>query len=327
MSEIRHDWTSEELQELYDLPLMKLISKAHAIHSCYHNQQEIQVCHLISIKTGGCPENCKYCAQSSYYQTEVAAQRPLSYEEVYQMAKRAIDQGVTRICLGAAWRNIRDGKSFDQVLQMIKDIAGLGVEVCCTLGMLKEHQAQQLKEAGLCAYNHNLDTSEAFYPQIITTRTYQDRLQTLDIIEKTGIQVCCGGILGMGESINDRLDLLLTLSRRSTHPESVPINRLSPVPGTPLENQAIVSFWEMLRIIAVARIVMPQSQVRLAAGRINMSHEQHALCFFAGANSIFFGERMLTVAVANTPIDQDEEMFQILGLKKRTAASQTYAKA
>ncbi len=314
---IRYDWTIEELKELYAMPLLELITKANLLHNQFHKTGEVQVCSLISIKTGGCSEDCKYCAQSSRYQTSVSAEPMMKYETVLNEAKKAIGRGATRVCLGAAWREVRDSKQFEEILQMVKGITDLGVEVCCTLGMLKEHQAERLKEAGLYAYNHNLDSSEKFYKTIITTRTYQDRLNTLDIAEKANLSVCCGGILGMGEDPIDRLELLLTLCKRNPHPESVPINRLTQIPGTPLENQPQISIWEMIRAIAVARLVLPEAMVRLSAGRIEMSHEQQALCFLAGANSIFAGEKLLTVA--NTPVDKDEEMFQLLGLQKRPA--------
>lgn len=314
---IRHDWTIEELKDLHAMPLLELISKSNHLHYQFHNPAEVQVCSLISIKTGGCSEDCKYCAQSSRYQTSVFAQPMMQYEAVLNEAKKAAERGATRICLGAAWKEVRDSKQFEEVLQMVKGITNLGVEVCCTLGMLKKRQAERLKEAGLYAYNHNLDSSEKFYKTIITTRTYKDRLNTLDIVEKASLSVCCGGILGMGEELLDRLELLLTLCKRTPHPESIPINRLSQIPGTPLEDQPKISIWEMVRFIAVARIVLPESMIRLSAGRIEMSHEQQALCFLAGANSIFAGEKLLTVA--NTPIDRDEEMFQLLGLKKRPA--------
>ncbi len=314
---IRHDKTLEELQELYASPLLELIAKSNIVHNRFHDPGEIQVCSLISIKTGGCPEDCKYCAQSSRYQTSISAQPMMQYEEVISEAKKAVERGATRVCLGAAWREVRDSKQFDEILRMIKGITALGIEVCCTLGMIKDHQAEKLKEAGLYAYNHNLDTSENFYKTIITTRTFKDRLNTLDIIEKANISVCSGGILGMGETIHDRLELLLTLSRRNPHPESVPINRLTQIPGTPLEEQPHISGWEMIRAIAVARIVLPKTMIRLSAGRIEMTCEEQALCFLAGANSIFAGEKLLTVA--NTPIDRDDRMFRILGLRKRPA--------
>lgn len=314
---IRYDWTLEELKELYAMPLLELVSRSNQLHKQFNEPAEIQVCSLISIKTGGCSEDCKYCAQSSRYQTFVSAQPMMEYEVVLNEAKKAVERGATRVCLGAAWREVRDSKQFEEILQMVRGITDLGVEVCCTLGMLKEHQAERLKEAGLYAYNHNLDSSEKFYKTIITTRTYQDRLNTLNIAEKANLSVCCGGILGMGEDSVDRLELLLTLCRRNPHPESVPINRLSQIPGTPLEDQPKISIWEMIRAISVARIVLPEAMIRLSAGRIEMSYEQQALCFLAGANSIFAGEKLLTVA--NTSMDKDEEMFQLLGLKKRPA--------
>jgi biotin synthase len=314
---IRYDWTIEELKELYAMSLLELISKSNHLHNQFHESARVQVCSLISIKTGGCPEDCKYCAQSSRYQTSVSAQPMMQYEAVLDEAKKAVERGSTRVCLGAAWREVRDSKQFEEVLRMIKGITDLGVEVCCTLGMLKEHQAERLKAAGLYAYNHNLDSSEKFYKTIITTRTYQDRLNTLDMAEKAKLSICCGGILGMGEDPIDRLELLLTLCRRNPHPESVPINRLSQIPGTPFEDQPKLSIWEMIRAIAVARIVLPEAMIRLSAGRIEMSYEQQALCFLAGANSIFAGEKLLTVA--NHSIDKDEEMFQLFGLKKRPA--------
>lgn len=316
---IRYDWTIEELQDLYSLSLLALISKSHAIHIQFHRPEEIQVCSLISIKTGGCPEDCKYCAQSSRYQTSISSQPMMQYESVINEAKKAIAHGATRVCLGAAWREVRDNKHFEDILYMIKNITNLGAEVCCTLGMLNEDQAKKLKEAGLYSYNHNLDTSEKFYRTIITTRTYQDRLDTLDIVEKATLGVCSGGIFGMGETISDRLELLLTLCKRCPHPESVPLNQLSQIPGTPLEAQSKISIWEFLRIVAITRILLPKSMIRLSCGRIEMSYEQQALSFFAGANSIFIGEKLLTVA--NTSLNKDEEMFPLLGLTKRPAFS------
>jgi biotin synthase len=307
----------EELNELYDIPLLELISKSHHLHAQFHEPAQVQVCNLISIKTGGCPEDCRYCAQSSRYETSVSAQPMMKYEDVLAEAKKAALNGASRVCLGAAWREVRDSKQFEEILKMVKGITDLGVEVCCTLGMLKEHQAEQLKQAGLYAYNHNLDSSEEFYKTIITTRTYEDRLATLDVVEKAKISVCCGGIIGMGEAPSDRLGLILALSRRNPHPESVPINRLTQIPGTPLSEQPKISVWDLIRIVAITRIVMPTSMIRLSSGRIDMSYEQQALCFLAGANSIFAGEKLLTVA--NTPIDRDDEMFELLGLNKRPA--------
>lgn len=315
----RYNWSLEELKELYGSSLLELISKAHLLHTQFHEIGEIQVCHLISIKTGGCPEDCKYCAQSSRYQTAVIPQSMMSYEAVLKEAKQAKEQGVTRICLGAAWRAVRDNKQFEEVLQMVQGVSDLEVEVCCTLGMLKEHQAKRLKERGLYAYNHNLDSSEKFYKTIITTRSYQDRLDTLDIIEKAKLSTCCGGILGMGEEPIDRLELLLKLATRMPHPDSVPINRLTQIPGTPLEDRPNISFWDFLRFLAIARIVLPKAKLRLSSGRIDLTFEEQALCFLAGVNSIFSGEKLLTVA--NTPIDKDEEMFVLLGLKKQKAGA------
>lgn len=312
---IRYDWTMEELEALYALPLLELISEAMGLHRQYHRPGEIQVCSLISIKTGGCPEDCRYCAQSSRYQTSVSAEPLMQRDAVLKSAKKAMDQGAARICLGCAWREVRDGKSFDEILQMVKEIADLGVEVCCTLGMLNGSQAKRLKEAGLYAYNHNLDTSEKFYPSIITTRTYQDRLNTLKIVEKANLSVCCGVILGMGEEIQDRLEFLHRLCTMNPHPQSVPVNRLTPIPGTPLEGQPKISLWEFVRFIAVIRIALPKAMIRLSCGRIEMSLEEQALAFLAGANSIFAGEKLLTVA--NTSLDNDEEMFRLFGIKKR----------
>ena len=311
--------TIEELKKLHDSPLMTLVSQAHAVHKQFHNLEEVQVCNLISIKTGGCPEDCKYCAQSSFYATGVKAEPMLSLEKVLEEAKKALARGATRICLGAALREVRDGRQFEEILSMVKAITELGVEVCCTLGMLKESQAERLKEAGLYAYNHNLDSSENFYKTIITTRSYEDRLRTLDVVEKAGIGVCCGAILGMGETVEDRLAFLLTLAKRDPLPQSIPINRLTAVKGTPLEGASPLSFWDMLRMIACTRLVIPQAMIRLSSGRIEMSYEMQALSFFAGANSIFMGEKLLTVA--NSSVDQDEQMFSLLGLRKKRAFS------
>lgn len=315
MSIVRHDWTFEEIKNLNEQPLFHLMAQAHAIHSHYHNIGEIQTCSLISVKTGGCQEDCKYCAQSSYYKTALTPQALMPYEKVLEEAKKAKVRGVTRICLGAAWREVRENKPFEDILKMIAGIRQLGLEVCCTLGMLKESHARKLKTAGLYAYNHNLDTSENYYSSITTTRTYKDRLDTLKVVRNVGLTVCCGGILGLGEESTDRLQLLHTLATMNPHPESVPINRLEAIAGTPFENFPRLSFWEMLRIICLARITMPQTMVRLSAGRLEMSFAEQTLCFLAGANSIFLGEKLLTVA--NHPVDKDEELFQLLGLKKQ----------
>lgn len=314
---VRHDFTIQELSDLYHLPLLELVSKAHHIHAKFHDPSEIHVCSIILFKTGGCPEDCKYCSQSSRYQTHVTPQAMMSFEEVMQRANKAIERGATRICLVAAWREVRNSNQFEEVLRMTRAITGLGKEVCCCLGMVNLEQAKRLKEAGAYAYSHNIDTSENFYKTIITTRTFQDRLETLDVVEKAGITVCCGGILGMGETIQDRLEFLQTLCNRNPHPDSVPLNKLTAIPGTPLEKQPKMSSWELLRAVAVARIIMPKAMIRLSSGRIEMSYEEQALCFFAGANSIHIGEKLLTVS--NNPVDKDEEMFQLLGLKKRPA--------
>lgn len=317
MSENRRYWTVEQLLAIHNQPIIELISQANAQHIKYHDPKQIQVSSLISIKTGGCPEDCKYCSQSSRYQTATSAQALMEHDDVLNRAKEAIAQGATRICLGAAWREVREGKQFDQVLRMIQSITALGAEVCCTLGFITELQAQKLKAAGLYAYNHNLDSSEEFYKTIITTRSYSDRLKTLDIVEKAGLSVCCGGILGMGETAEDRMKLLHTLSLLDSPPESVPINRLIPIPGTPLGDQSPTTIWEVLRMIATTRIVLPYAMIRLSAGRISMSYEEQALCFLCGVNSLFLGEKLLTVA--NSSVSKDLEMFQLLGLTKRPA--------
>jgi biotin synthase len=311
----RHDWTLEALQNIYHMPLFDLLYEAATVHRHYHKSSEVQLCKLISVKTGGCSEDCRYCAQSSYYDTPVKAQPMLRYEEVMADAKKAIDSGATRICLGAAWREVRDSKQFDQILEMVKGITAMGAEVCCTLGMLKEHQAVKLAEAGLYAYNHNLDSSRDYYPNVSTTRTYDERLNTLETVEKAGISVCCGGILGLGETVEDRLKLIHTLATRPKHPGSVPINLLEKIPGTPFKDNKEVSTWEMVRTIATARIVLPQAMLRLSGGRNQMSLEQQALYFSAGANSIFVGDKLLTVA--NPAFDADAEMFRTFGLSPR----------
>lgn len=306
----------KEIEEIYNRPLLTLISDAHEIHKKHHVIGEIQACALISFKTGGCQENCKYCSQSAHYQTEVSPLPLMQKEELLKAAKKAIRSGASRICIGAAWREVRDGKAFDAILTSVSAVADLGVEVCCTLGMLTEEQAQKLKNAGLYAYNHNLDTSREFYPQIVTTRTYDDRLRTLDCVENVGLSLCSGGILGMGECPEDRISLLHTLVSRGKTPDSITINLLSHVPGTPLANQVPLPIWDVLRTLATARISAPKSKVRLSAGRSRMSLYEQALSFFAGVNSIFIGEKMLTTAVPNPSYAEDEEMFSLLGLKK-----------
>lgn len=315
IEEIKSHWTVEEIREIYHMPLLELIHRAGTVHRHHNKPSEVQMCSLISIKTGGCSEDCKYCPQSSKYQTNVKPQPLMQKEEILQMAKRAIAHGATRVCMGAAWREVKDGKAFDQILDIIKAVTDLGVEVCVTLGMLQAHHAKQLADAGLYAYNHNLDTSKDYYKTIITTRTYEDRLNTLKKAEEANLSVCCGGIIGMGESLEDRLDLILTLANRNPHPESVPINRLVPVKGTPLADQPATSIWEMIRMVAIARITMPKTMVRLSAGRLEMTLEQQALCFLAGANSIHGGEILLTTPTHG--FHADDEMFQLFGLTKR----------
>jgi biotin synthase len=317
--ELRHDWSKDEIRSLFQQPLLDLVFRAAGIHRRFQDAAEVQVCKLISIKTGGCPEDCSYCSQSARYQTEVKASPLMEKEEVLEIARRAKAAGVSRVCMGAAWREARDNKQFDRVLDMVKEVTEMGVEVCCTLGMLSEDQARRLDEAGLYAYNHNLDTSEEHYSSIITTRTYADRLNTIANVRKTNVTVCCGGIMGLGETENDRISMLHTLSNFNPHPESVPINVLSKVAGTPMQNAADVPIWETIRMIAVARILMPKSVVRLSAGRAKMSVSDQALCFMAGANSIFSSDdnRMLTRAVPSPDYDADREMLDVLGLKMR----------
>ena len=315
--DIRTDWTGEEISEIYNSPLMDLIYRAASVHRNYHETGEVQVCTLLSIKTGGCPEDCAYCPQSARYNTDVESGRMLDAEEILSAAKKAKEAGSTRFCMGAAWRNARKNDDFDRVLKMVTTITEMDMEVCCTLGMLTDEQARQLKEAGLYAYNHNLDSSEEFYNRIISTRSYQDRLDTLGHVREHDISVCCGGIIGMGETEIDRIELIHNLATMPEHPESVPINALIPVKGTPLEDQPPVPWHEMVRMVATARIAMPRSMVRLSAGRVNMSIEQQALCFMAGSNSIFTGEKLLTTD--NNTLDDDRRMFEILGLKPREA--------
>lgn len=314
---IRNDWTKEEISAIYHKPILDLIYQAATIHRQYHEPNEVQVCTLLSIKTGGCPEDCAYCPQAARYHTDIKVEKLLDVQTVLQKALEAKEAGSTRFCMGAAWREVRNNRDFDKVLEMVKGVAQMGLEVCCTLGMLTEEQAIKLKEAGLYAYNHNLDTSEEFYDEIISTRTYQDRLNTIANVNKAKISVCSGGIIGMGESVEDRIGMLYTLATLPEHPESVPVNALVPVAGTPLENQPKVSVWEMVRMIATARILMPKAMVRLSAGRVHMRVEEQALCFLAGANSIFAGDKLLTTP--NPDYVSDQEMFQVLNLKPRQA--------
>lgn len=317
MTAIRNNWTREEITDLFNQPILNLVYQAATIHREFHNPQEVQVCTLLSIKTGGCAEDCSYCPQAARYHTDVKVHKLMEVSEVLQSASEAMLSGSTRFCMGAAWREVRDNRDFDNVIKMVKGVNAMGMEVCCTLGMLTPEQAQKLKDAGLYAYNHNLDTSEEYYGDIISTRTYKDRLETLENVRQAKISVCSGGIIGMGEKESDRIGMLHTLATLFEHPESVPVNALVPVEGTPLEEQEKVSIWEMIRMIATARIIMPKAMVRLSAGRVRMNMEEQALCFLAGANSIFAGDKLLTTP--NTDLIKDQQMFHTLELKPRIA--------
>ena len=316
--EIRHDWARDEICHLYHLPVPDLIFQAQLAHRAFHKADEIQICRLLSIKTGGCPEDCAYCSQSAHYETGVVREGLMNPVAVREAAKCAKNEGATRFCMGAAWSRVSDGENFDRVLDMVRAVAALDMEVCCTLGMLTESQAKLLKAAGLTAYNHNLDTSPEFYGNIITTRVYEDRLQTIAHVRKAGITVCCGGILGMGETDEDRIGLLHELSRLNPHPESVPVNMLVRNEGTPLADVKELQPHVMVRAIATARVLMPASRVRLAAGRRQMSPEAVTLCFLAGANSIFTGEKLLTTP--NPSADADQQLLENLGMKATQSA-------
>lgn len=322
MSTTRHDWTKEEIIAIYNKPLMELLYEAATIHREHHDPNVVQISTLISLKTGGCSEDCGYCPQAKRYHTSIETNPFMTVEDVKVQATKAKEGGSSRVCMGAAWRNVKDGAEFDQVLEMVRTINKMDLEVCCTLGMLTENQAQRLAEAGLYAYNHNIDTSEEYYKEVISTRGFEDRLQTIENVRKTNITVCSGGIIGMGESIEDRAGMLVALSTLDPMPESVPINALVPVEGTPLEAEKSVEIWDMIRMIATTRIVMPATQVRLSAGRINWSREGQAMCFFAGANSIFSGDKLLTTP--NNDLNEDMKMFEILGLKNQQPFAKTY---
>lgn len=293
--------------------MMELLYEAASVHRQHHNPNEVQVSTLLSIKTGGCPEDCGYCPQAARYHTDIEGNDLMTVSHVKAQALRAKASGSSRVCMGAAWRNVKDGQEFDQVLEMVRTINKLDMEVCCTLGMITENQAQRLAEAGLYAYNHNLDTSEDYYKDVISTRAFQDRLDTIDNVRKTNVTVCSGGIIGMGEAVEDRAGMLVALASLSPQPESTPINALVAVEGTPMEDIEPISIWEMIRMVATTRIVMPQTQVRLSAGRTEMSREGQAMCFFAGANSIFAGDKLLTTP--NPDVNDDMEMFKLLGLQ------------
>jgi biotin synthase len=311
MTEIRHDWSLDEINALFSMPFNDLLFKAHTIHRENFDPNKVQVSQLLNIKTGACPEDCSYCSQSSKYDTGLERERLMSLEEVRDAALQAKKNGSERFCMGAAWRNPTD-KSLDRVIDMIKVVKSLNMESCVTLGMLTSEQANRLKEAGLDYYNHNLDTSKEHYSNVITTRCFQDRIDTLENVHKAGINVCSGGILGLGERVEDRASMLQTLANMEHHPDSVPINLLVPIPGTPLEFADKPSEIDFIRCIAVARIVMPKSVVRLSAGRTDMSESMQATCFFAGANSIFYGDELLTTP--NVAQNKDQELFASLGI-------------
>lgn len=309
---IRHDWAVAEILALHEMPLLELVGRANTVHRQHHDPNAIQKASLLSIKTGGCPEDCAYCPQSAHHrEVELTRDRLMDPASVITMASTAKAAGAERFCMGAAWRQVRDGKEFDAVVEMVRGVRTLGMEACVTLGMLQPHQAERLAEAGLTAYNHNLDTSPEYYGQIITTRTYEDRLRTLATVRAAGIELCCGGIIGMGETARDRASMLQVLTGFEPHPESVPINALVPVLGTPLGQQRRIDPLELVRMIATTRLVLPTSIVRLSAGRSSLNREAQILCFIAGANSVFYGETLLTTA--NADLGEDENLFGSLG--------------
>jgi biotin synthase len=314
----------KELLALYNKPLLELVFEAAQIHREFHNPQEVQLSTLISIKTGGCPEDCGYCPQAARYHTGLDAHKLMSVESVVEQAKQAQSNGSSRLCMGAAWREVRDNRDFDKVIEMVESVSEMGMEVCCTLGMLSENQALRLKNAGLFAYNHNLDSSREFYKDIISTRQYDDRLKTIDNARKVGLSVCSGGIIGMGEAVEDRIGLLLSYMAMETPPESIPINALVAVEGTPLEDQKPIEQWEMIRMVATSRIAFPESVIRLSAGRNKLSMEAQALCFLAGAGSIFAGEKLLTTP--NPEFNEDAKMFEILGLSAKESSQMASSK-
>ncbi len=305
--------TLSELQRIYATPFFDLMERARATFSSHWNKREVQLCTLLSIKTGGCSEDCAYCAQSARYQTGVQPERLMNPEQVLDVARLAQESGSSRFCMGAAWKGVRDGEAkFEQVLEIVRAVSQLGMEVCVTLGHLTSTEAKKLKEAGVTAYNHNIDTSEDFYPKIVSTHSFADRLNTIQAAQQANISVCCGGIIGMGETELDRLKMLEVLTNFDPPPESVPINCLIPMPGTPLENQPPVDIFELVRLIATTRIALPEAKVRLSAGRTRLSREAQALCLFAGANSIFYGNKLLTAK--NPGVDQDRELMKALNL-------------
>ncbi len=309
---IRHDWTIEQITALHELPLLELVGRANAAHRQHHDPNKVQKASLLSIKTGGCPENCAYCPQSAHHrEVDLTRDKLMDPAIVVAMAATAKAAGAERFCMGAAWRQVRDGREFDAVIEMVAGVRALGMEACVTLGMLKPHQAERLAAAGLTAYNHNLDTSPEFYGRIITTRTYEDRLDTLATVRSFGIDLCCGGIIGMGETVRDRASMLYVLAGMEPHPESVPINALVPVEGTPLADRPRIDPLELVRMVATARLVMPASTVRLSAGRSSLNREAQILCLVAGANSVFYGDTLLTTP--NAGIGEDAELFAAIG--------------
>jgi biotin synthase len=314
----RHDWSLPEVRAIHDAPLFELVDRARAVHLQFHPKSEVQLCTLLSVKTGGCPEDCAYCPQSAHYDTGVKGEALLPLSEVMRAARDAKERGATRFCMGAAWREPKDGPAFDRVLEMVRGVKEVGLEACLTAGMLSDSQAERLKQAGLDAYNHNLDTSRQHYKSIITTRVFDDRLATLRRVREAGITVCSGGIIGMGESIDDRCAMLVELASLDPHPESVPVNALVRIPGTPLESLPPVEPLELVRMIATARILMPRARVRLSAGRTELGKEAQLLCLYAGANSIFYGERLLTTG--NPEEDADQELMRTAGLTAEAPA-------
>lgn len=317
-SRVRHDWTVDELVALYELPLPELLYRAQTVHRANHAPDTVQLATLLSVKTGGCPEDCAYCPQSSHYETTVGAEKMLPLEDVVAAARRAKEAGATRFCMGLAWREVKDGPAFERVLSMVRTVKSEGLEACLTAGMLDDAQARKLHDAGLDMYNHNLDTSKEFYGQIIRTRSFEQRLETLDSVRKAGIGVCSGGIIGMGETVRDRCAMLVTLASLDPHPDSVPINALVPVEGTPLAQRAPVDPLELVRMVATARLAMPRSTVRLSAGRSSLSREAQLLCMLAGANSIFYGEKLLTTP--NPEADGDRQLLRDCGMKPHAHA-------
>jgi biotin synthase len=316
-TDVRSDWSLDEIRALWDLPLMELVHRASDVHRRFHDPTEVQVCELLSIKTGGCPEDCGYCSQSVHNDADIQVQALMQVDDVLRAARRAKANGATRFCMGAAWREVKDNAQFDRVIDMVRGVSDLGMESCVTLGMLTAEQAERLADAGLYAYNHNLDTSAEFYGEIITTRTYQERLDTLTNVRRTSVTVCCGGIIGMGESADDRMSLLRTLATLDPHPESVPVNVLSKVEGTKLADQPDVPIEDTVRMIAVARILMPGSVVRLSAGRHLMSWSDQAMCFMAGDNSIFSSDRNLLLTEPSPNHTSDKAMLKALGLRPK----------